>query len=213
MTARAAVTAFILAGGRGRRLGGADKALVDLAGTPLIGHVVARLAPQVDRIVINANGDPARFAAFGRRVVGDDASGNCRGVFAGLAAAATVISAPFVADGLLLTAPTDTPFLPADLVDRLATALAATAAPLAYAESGGIAHPTVALWTRASLAALVKRLGSGDAPRLQTLLPLLGGVAVSFSVGGVDPFFNVNTPADRAAAALVAASIAFHRSE
>jgi molybdopterin-guanine dinucleotide biosynthesis protein A len=210
----ASIAGFILAGGRGRRFGGADKAFLDLAGTPLIGHVIARIAPQVDRIIINANGDPSRFAAFRCPVLADNLAQNCGGLFAGLATACAWMNGPKTAEVLLLTAPTDTPFLPPDLVRQLAEALAAGTATVAYATSGGVSHPTVALWTRASLTALVRRLNLGDVPRLQTLLPMLGGVPVVFPIDGADPFFNVNTPDDRAAAAaLLAASTASRRFE
>ena len=211
---RAAIAGLILAGGRGRRFGGTDKAFIDLCGTPLIGHVIARIAPQVDRIVINANGDPSRFAAFDCPVIADEATQAGSGVFAGLKAASKWMTGVTAADALLLTAPTDTPFLPRNLVGRLAAALAAGPATIAYAMSGGIAHPTVALWTRAALTALVRRIDAGDALRLQRLLPMLGGAPVGFPIDGVDPFLNVNTPDYRAAAAtLLGASTASPRSE
>lgn len=211
---RPAIAGFILAGGRGRRFGGTDKAFIDLGGIPLIGHVIARIAPQVDRIVINANGDPSRFAAFDCPVIADEATQAGSGVFAGLAAACTWMSGLAAADALLLTTPTDTPFLPRDLAGRLAEALAAGPATIAYAASGGIAHPTVALWTRAALIALMRRIDAGDAFRLQSLMPMLGGTPVEFPFDGADPFLNVNTPGDRtAAAAALGAATTSPRSE
>lgn len=203
------MTGFILAGGRGRRFGGVDKAFIELAGGPLIGHVIARIAGQVDQIIINANGDPSRFAAFSCPVVADGPARTHGGAFAGLVRAHALMAAWAEAGELLLTVPTDTPFLPANLVDHLATALAAGRTTAAYAASAGIPHPIVALWTDVALAALVQWISSGDVRRLQTLLPMIGGVPVTFPADQVDPFFNVNTPDDLAtAAAVLAASTA-----
>ena len=101
----------------------------------------------------------------------------------------------------LLTVPTDTPFLPADLVGHLASPLASGRATAAFAASAGVFHPIVALWARAALFALMQRISAGDVRRLQTLLPAIGGIPVMFPADGGDPFFNVNTPADLATAA------------
>ncbi|MBK8211537.1 MAG: molybdenum cofactor guanylyltransferase [Rhodospirillales bacterium] len=211
---RASITGLILAGGRGRRFGGTDKAFIDLAGKPLIGHVIARIAPQVDRIIINSNSNPSRFATFDCPVIADDPTQGCSGVFAALAAACPWMTAATTAEGLLLTAPTDTPFLPLNLADLLAKALAAGTATVAYATSGGVSHPTIALWSRVPLTALIQRAQAGEVARLRTLLPMVGGVPVAFPIDEADPFFNVNTPDDRAAAAaLIAASTASRQFE
>lgn len=193
------VIGFILAGGQGRRLGGVDKAFIGLAGRPLISHVIAGISGQVEDVVINANGDPTRFAMFACPVVADDPLWH-GGPFAGLATARALLAARADAEALLLTVPTDTPFLPGDLVDRLATALTEAGATAAYAASRGRPHPVVALWSRGSLEALVSLMVQSDVRRLQTLLPVIGGVEVGFPADPIDPFFNINTHDDLATA-------------
>ncbi len=186
--------AVVLAGGRARRMGGADKALLPLAGRPLIAHVLARLAPQVGAIAISANGDPARFAAFGMPVLAD-APGEHEGPLAGLLAGARWAAAAHPS-ALLLSAPCDVPFLPADLVARLAAA----ALP-ACAESAGRLHPLVALWRPGDLIARAPLSGA-----VRALLAALGGTSVAWE-GAADPFVNVNDPAALAAAERTAATL------
>lgn len=195
----ASVVAVILAGGRGRRMAGGngtiDKAMVLLAGRPLIAHVFARLAPQVAAIAISANGDPARFAAWlpsthrASVPVLPDAPDGPEGPLAGLLAGARWAMAAHPG-ALLLSAPCDVPFLPADLVSRLAVA------PLpAGAASDDRLHPLVALWRPATLVEAAAKGGSARA-----LLSSLGGGSVVWQ-GGEDPFMNVNDPASLASAA------------
>lgn len=182
------IAGLILAGGAGRRMG-AEKALVTLAGRPLVAHVAARLAPQVACLALSANGDAARFATLGLPVLpdlpGERGEGPMAGLRAGLAWAARE-----GADALV-TAPTDTPFLPADLVARLAAA-----GGLAHAASGGRAHYTAALWPVA-LAPRIEALFASGERRLRVALE--GAVAVPFA-GEPDPFANLNTPDDLARA-------------
>ncbi len=183
------MAALILAGGKGARLGGADKALVDLAGRSLAEHLLARLAPQAGPIAISANGDPARFAAFGLPVLPDGAlagKGPLAGVAAGLAWAAACGA------GALLTVPVDTPFIPRDLAARLAPAPA-------VAVYGGRQHHLVASWPVAFLAALSQFLAASGDHRVRDALALAGARPVAFA-GPDDPFLNINTPADHAAA-------------
>lgn len=182
------IAGLILAGGRGVRMGGADKALLMLAGRPLLAHVMARLAPQVEALAVSANGDAARFAAFGLPVLTDApdhlGAGPLAGVLAGLDWAAGL-----GAERLLVVA-VDTPFLPTDLAARLGATPGA-----AFAASAGRDHPSVALWPvdgRAQLAALFA-LGER---RLRAALA--GATRVEFV--SPDPFFNINSPADLAAA-------------
>ena len=185
------IAAVILAGGEARRLGGADKALLHLCGRPLLAHVLDRLRPQIDVIALSANGDPARFAAFDVPVLADDeiGQGPLAGVLAGLDWAA--------AQGFdaILTAPVDTPFLPADLVAKLVRASDDAARP-SVAISGERLHPTVALWPVAQRATLRTALGAGER-RLR--MPLQGAVQVTFD-GPTDPFKNLNTLDDFRAA-------------
>ena len=180
----------VLAGGEGRRMG-ADKALVMLAGKPLLSHVIARFAPQVDRLWLSANGDPARFTRFGLPVLADAVPmGPLSGVLAALRRAA--------ADGAtaLVTVPVDSPFVPGDLVPRLC--LAAENAPqgVALARSGGRAHPVFALWPVAMIGPLAEFLASGAKPRLMDFAA--GAALADFPDDG--SFDNLNTPQDLAAA-------------
>ncbi len=150
------ITGVILAGGLGRRMGGVDKGLQLLNGRPLVSHVIERLAPQVDELLINANQNGDRYAAFGHRVVPDripDFAGPLAGLHAVLAAAAH----PLVA-----TAPCDSPFLPADLVLRLFSGLTATGADVAVARTGGRVQPVFCLCRRDLQPHLAAYLASGE---------------------------------------------------
>jgi molybdenum cofactor guanylyltransferase len=176
----------ILAGGAGRRMGGADKALLPFGDTTLIGHAVARFAPQVERLAISANGDPARFAASGLPVLPDDAPlGPLSGVLAALDWAAGT-------DAVVSMA-VDTPFIPGDLVPRLL----AGGMP-AMATSGGNDHPTAALWPIRLRHPLRRFLASGAKARVRDFLDLHGVVRVAFPDDIA--FRNINTPGDLAAA-------------
>lgn len=176
----------ILAGGRGQRMGGADKSLLPLAGQPLIAHVVARFAPQVAELAISANGHAARFAAFGLPVLADDHSvGPLSGVLAALRWARG-------ADAVV-TVPVDCPFLPGDLAPRLLMA-----GWPAMAHSGGRDHPVCAIWPMALQGALQAFLDSGAKPRVTDFLNQHSVARAAFRDDGA--FANINTPADLAAA-------------
>jgi molybdopterin-guanine dinucleotide biosynthesis protein A len=183
------IDGVILAGGGGRRMGGADKALLPLAGQPLILNAIARLEPQVHRLCLSANGDPARLAFTGLPVLADDVS---QGPLSGILAA---LEASEGADALVSVA-VDTPFFPGDLVPRL---WMAADGGLAYATCGGRAHPTFALWPLALRAALRDWLAAGKA-RMMDFCAAHGAVAAPFPGGTPDPFFNLNTQDDLAAA-------------
>lgn len=196
------IAGFILAGGRGRRMGGVDKPLVRLAGRPLIAHVIARAAPQVARLAIGAAGDPARFAAFGLPVVADPAAeagvesfaGPLAGLLAGLDWAAGQAGI-----GRLAVFPADLPLLPDDFVARSRTALA-NGAEWACAASGGRLHPVVALWP-VGVAERLRRLVAIDGlRRVDRLADWFRLATVDYAADPIDPFFNVNTPDDLAAA-------------
>lgn len=193
------VLGVLLAGGQSRRMGGGDKCLRPLGGRPILARIIERVAPQVRRLVINANGDPARFAEFGLPVVPDTVegfAGPLAGVLAGLDwAAVNAPDCPYIA-----TVPTDAPFLPADLVARLWAAIADDGADLACAASGGQTHPVVGLWPvrlRDDLrrAMIVEGIRKVD---LWTAGHRL--VTVTFAAAPVDPFLNVNRPEDLAEA-------------
>ncbi len=140
--ARDRISAVLLAGGQGSRMGGVDKGLVELAGKPMAAHVLTRLAPQVDELLINANQNLERWRGFGYPVFSDDFGGadSFCGPLAGLHAALVRARHP-----LVLSVPCDSPFLPTDLVARLARALHAGAAQLAVATTAGRPHPVFCL--------------------------------------------------------------------
>ena len=182
------VLGAILAGGRSRRMGGGDKGLRLLGGRPLLAHVIDRLRPQVGALAICTYGDPARFAGFGVPVVTDTVPGQAgplAGLLAGLDWAAEAGAEAIV------SAPADTPFLPADLVARLAAA-----GPLAVAEADGL-HPTCGLWPVALRMRLRTALAAGER-RIGGWAMAEGAVVVAFPDAAA--FFNVNTPGDMAAA-------------
>jgi molybdopterin-guanine dinucleotide biosynthesis protein A len=201
--ARTGVTGVILAGGLSRRMGGGDKGLLEIAGKPMLAHVIDRLGPQVGRILINANGDPARFARFRLPVAADTVkgfAGPLAGVLAGMRwAAAHTPQARSIA-----TVSSDAPLLPHDLVARLRAAVERRGNAIALAASGGELHPVIGLWPVALADDLEEQLAAG----LRKVLHWTdrhGTVAVEFpfiEVGGrkVDPFFNANTPEELEAA-------------
>jgi molybdopterin-guanine dinucleotide biosynthesis protein A len=173
-------------------MGGADKALVSLAGRPLIAHVLDRLEPQVERVLISANGDASRFAGFGCRVVADDRpQGPLSGVLSALAAAASMGATHMV------SSPVDTPFLPGDLVPQLLLAAERSPEGLAFAGDATGDHPATALWPVALAPALAAFLDSGEA-KVTRFTAAHHATRALFP----DPraFLNLNTPEDLAAA-------------
>lgn len=184
----------ILAGGRARRMGGGDKALLDLAGRPLAAHVAAQLAGHVAALALNANGDPARFARLGLPVLPDPVPG-WPGPLAGVLAALDW-AAGQGADAAV-TAPADTPFLPPDLVPRLRAASGEGARPAVAAGPEGALHPLCALWPVRLAPALRAALDRGEA-KVREFAAGQGAVTVAFTSEAA--FFNVNTPEDLAAA-------------
>lgn len=150
------ITGVVLAGGLGRRMGSVDKGLQELQGRPMAAWVAERLAPQVDELLINANQNAERYAAFGHRVVADRIAGFA-GPLAGLHAALSAATHPWVA-----TAPCDSPFLPADLVARLSAALLASESDLAVARTFDQPHPVFCLCKHEVLPHLTAYLESGE---------------------------------------------------
>lgn len=186
------IAAVILAGGLSRRMGGVDKALLPVAGRPLLAHVLERLRPQVDTIAINANGSPERFADFGLPVLADVLSGY-GGPLVGVLTA--LRWAAGLGIGRVICVAADTPLLPADLVARLAQAV--EGAEVAFASSRGREHPTIALWTQAVTDRLDHALRVTDERRMMAFLGRCQTRVVEWTPVGADPFLNVNTPADR----------------
>jgi molybdenum cofactor guanylyltransferase len=196
------VVGVLLAGGQSRRMGGGDKALRLLGGVMLLERVIERLRPQVDTLVLNANGDPARFAKFGLPVIPDsvpDFAGPLAGVLAGLDwTAAHCPDCPFIA-----SAATDAPFLPIDLVARLLEGIERERGDLACAASGGRSHPVFGLWPvrlRGDLRHAVAEEGERKVDQWTSRHFL---VTVPFADQPIDPFFNANRPEDFEAAAVL----------
>ena len=195
---RSDTLAVVLAGGLARRMGGGDKPLRLLGGRPLLGHVLARIAPQVAAVVLNANGDPARFAAFGLPVVPDDLPDH-PGPLAGILAALDWAAAARPDCLWVLSAPGDCPFLPEDLAARLHAAREAAGVPLACARSGGQAHPPVGLWPVALRGALRAALLAGER-KIDRWTARHGVAMADWPAAPRDPFFNANAPEDLDAA-------------
>lgn len=190
---------ILLAGGRATRMGGGDKALKILGGTPLIAHAIAALQPQCEALLINANGIANRFARFGLPVVADtipDFAGPLAGVLAGL----DYIATQWPEVGFAVSVPTDTPFLPADLVARLHTARHAEHAELASARSGEVTHPVIALWPIGIRAELRQALVGEELRKVGHFLARYRRVFADWPPAPFDPFFNVNEPGDIAVA-------------
>jgi molybdenum cofactor guanylyltransferase len=189
--AQADVTGVVLAGGRGRRMGNADKGLVELDGRPLVAHVVARLRPQVADVVVNANRNQDRYAALGHRVVQDsipDYAGPLAGLHAGMSAASTEY---------VVTAPCDSPFLPFDLVARLAAAFEGVPLDLAVARTFDQPHPVFSLARRALLPHLAAFLENGGR-KIDAWYATLRTAEVRFD-DEAEAFRNINTAAELAA--------------
>lgn len=195
---------LVLAGGLARRMGGGDKARIRIGDQTILERVLERLRPQCSAIILNANGDPVRFADTGLPVVADsvpDFAGPLAGILAGLDWAAA--NAPGVTD--LVSAPGDCPFLPADLVQRLSAAREAQGTPLACARSGDWRHPVVGLWPVALRDDLRKALFEEGLHKIEVWTARHGVAIADWPAAPIDPFFNVNTPEDAAEAGRLAA--------
>jgi molybdopterin-guanine dinucleotide biosynthesis protein A len=193
------VAGVILAGGLARRMGGGDKGLRPLGGTTLLDRVIARAAPQVSPLWLNANGDPARFARWGLPVVPDDVPG-APGPLAGILAALDRAAAERPGIDLVASIPCDAPFIPRDLVARLAAARRDRGAEIALAASGGRAHPVAALWPVALRHDLRRALVEEGLRKVEGWAGRHRTVTVEFGCDPVDPFLNGNTPEDLAEA-------------
>ncbi len=193
------VVGVLLAGGRARRMGGGDKCLRLLGGRPLLEHVILRARPQVTALVLNANGDPARFAAFGLPVVADGIAGFA-GPLAGVLAGIDWALAEVPGARWIVTFATDTPFFPQDLVARLCRAVAGGRADLACASSGGRAHPVFGLWPVALREELDRAMRREGLRKIDLFTARYRLAVVDWPVGDVDPFFNVNRAEDLHAA-------------
>jgi molybdopterin-guanine dinucleotide biosynthesis protein A len=185
-------------------MGGGDKARISIGGTSILRRVLACLTPQCSRVIINANGDPARFADTGLPVVADsvpDFAGPLAGILAGLDWAAA--NAPAIE--WLVSVPGDCPFLPRDLVTRLHEARASSNVPLACARSGEWRHPVVGLWPVKLREDLRHALASEGLHKIELWTARHGIATAEWTAVPFDPFFNVNTPEDAAQAEAIAA--------
>lgn len=189
---------IVLAGGLARRMGGGDKPMRLLGARPMLDHVIARLAPQVAAMVLNANGDPARFAPYALPVVADglpDHPGPLAGILAALDwAAAHRPDLPWI-----VSVPGDSPFIPRGLVARLHAARQEAGVPLACARSDGQAHPPIGLWPVALREDLRAALLAGER-KIDRWTARHGCAHADWPTDPVDPFFNANAPEDLAEA-------------
>ncbi|AMJ63329.1 molybdenum cofactor guanylyltransferase MobA [Bosea sp. PAMC 26642] len=190
---------LLLAGGLARRMGGGDKPLRTIAGRTILAHVIERLAPQCEGLLVNANGDPARFAAYGLPVVADsvpDFAGPLAGILAGLDWMAQHRSDLH----WLVSVAADTPFIPRDLVVRLHQAREQAGVPLACAASGGWTHPVIGLWPVRLREELRHALTVEGERKIDRWTARHGCASAEWPVTPVDPFFNANRPDDLAEA-------------
>ena len=201
---RPATLGVLLAGGLARRMGGGDKPMRMIAGRTILERVIARLEPQCDGLILNANGDPARFAGFGLTVVPDGVA-DFPGPLAGILAALDWAAEHRPEIGWVLSAAGDCPFLPRDLVARLHEERRAQDAQLAVAASGGQSHPVIGLWSVALRHELRHALVVEDIRKIDRWTARYRLVTVSWPTEPLDPFFNANTVEDIAVADRIAA--------
>ena len=200
----AQIPCVLLAGGLARRMGGGDKPMRAIGGRTILDRVIARLKPQCSDLILNANGDPARFAAFGLPVVPDSVA-DFPGPLAGILAGLDWVAANRPDAAWMLSAAGDCPFLPRDLVARLTAARATEGAELGVAASGGQSHPVIGLWKVALREELRHALTVEDIRRIDRFTARYPLATVSWPITPVDPFFNANTADDLAEAERLAA--------
>jgi molybdenum cofactor guanylyltransferase len=193
------VLGVLLAGGLARRMGGGDKCLRPLGGRTILEHVIDRARPQVAALLLNANGDPGRFARFGLPVAADVVegfAGPLAGVLTGMEwARANRRDLPWIA-----TIATDTPFFPHDLVVRLLGSVSGERADLACAASGGRTHPVFGLWPVRLAEDLRRAMVEDDVRKVDVFTARHRLVEVHFPTDPIDSFFNTNRPDDLAEA-------------
>lgn len=193
------IAGVILAGGRASRMGGRDKAFLQLAGRPLLTHCIDRFAPQVERIAVSSNSGKEAFSGLGLPTLpdlDDRRAGPLAGVLAGMRWAESLPNSPVA----VVSVAVDTPFYPEDLVKRL-FARSQSGRTIVMARSNGMAHPTFALWPLLLTQALQRFIEEGATLKVTRFAEGHGCEFVDFPVeGATDPFFNINTPADLAQA-------------
>ncbi|MCX7308440.1 MAG: molybdenum cofactor guanylyltransferase MobA [Afipia sp.] len=203
MTEHPKTLGVLLAGGLASRMGGGDKPMKKIGGQTILERVIARLTPQCDELILNANGDPGRFASFGLPVVPDTVEGFA-GPLAGILAALDWAAAHRPGIEWVLSAATDCPFLPRDLIARLQRARIKDDAQLAVAASGDQTHPVVGLWNVALRGELRHALVVEDIRKIDRWTARYKLATVTWPVEPLDPFFNANTIEDIAEAERIA---------
>jgi molybdopterin-guanine dinucleotide biosynthesis protein A len=199
-----AIPGVLLAGGLARRMGGGDKPMRTIGGETILQRVIARLKPQCDGLVLNANGDPARFASFGLPVIADGVA-DFPGPLAGILAALDWMAANRPEVKRVLSAAADCPFLPRNLIARLEQARATENAELAVAASDGQSHPVIGLWSVHLRDELRHALVKEDVRKIDRWTARYRLATVTWPVTPLDPFFNANTVEDIAEAERLAA--------
>lgn len=199
MTRPSPTVGVILAGGLARRMGGGDKPLREIAGRTILDHVIERVGSQCDPLLLNANGDPERFARFGLPVVADGVA-DYPGPLAGVLAALDWTAENRPRTEWVVSVAGDCPFLPRDLVQRFHEARMREAAELVVAVSGGQSHPVIGLWSVALRHALRRALVEEGLRKIDRWTARYRLATVIWPAEPVDPFFNANTPQDLSAA-------------
>jgi len=206
MKASESVVGIILAGGLARRMGGGDKCLLPLAGKTLLQRTIDRASPQVNQLLLNANGNSLRFARTRLPVVPDVYSNNL-GPLAGIHAGMKWMEQQEPNAEWLISFASDTPFFPMDYVEMLTTAANSNGAKIAVATSKLNVHPVFALWHISLIHDLETILETGEAPRLQQWITANNALKVDFNADAYDPFFNINMPQDLYAAEPISALV------
>lgn len=201
------VVAILLAGGLSRRMGGQDKMLRAVGGESILARVIGTVRPQVARMLLNANGDPARFAEYGLPVAADVVEGYA-GPLAGVLTGMEWTRDNAPGCNWVLTVPTDAPFLPSDLVARLMATVKAKDADMACASSGGRHHPVCGLWPVRLADELRQAMVGEDIRKVDVWTARYRLAVVEWAAEPVDPFFNANRPEDLAEAERMMASSA-----
>jgi molybdenum cofactor guanylyltransferase len=189
--ARSAIAGLILAGGRARRMGGEDKGLIPLAGRPMVEHVLERIRPQVNEVLINANRNAGQYGRYGHRVI-PDVVDDFPGPLAGMLSAMEAVHQPWLA-----VVPCDSPLLPRDLVQRLFESALAESADIAVAHDGERLQPVIAL-LRCSLLPQLRAFVEQGGRKIDTWYAQHRMVATDLS-DHPEAFVNINTPEERAA--------------
>lgn len=189
------IAGVVLAGGKSRRMGGGDKALLELGGRTILDHVIERARPQVSTLVINANGDPARFSRFGLPVIADVIEGHA-GPLAGVLTGLEWAAAKFPDCVWVATFASDAPFLSLDLVARLRAAVERDGADMACASSAGRRHPVFGLWPVALVGPLRHAVFDQAIRKVDIWTARYGLAVADFPAEPLDPFFNANRPED-----------------